>query len=251
MSPRTPPDRAEFPNCATCVYARTHRAEVCLPCIRTNTMQPSEDSCAICSQNLAPSGACPNDLCRQPDRQIDSVRVVAMYQGEMYSKMHRLKGIEGQPESPGWGHGPFGAAMAGVIAEMHPPPGEPLVVANPPNPSKDYDAVRWLLQGIAAAATFPACQHLDVEASPTVIRTRDVPSLRGTPMRRRRYIATNELRSSLRVTRPQRVSGRAVVLVDDLFVSGSTVDEVARALKSEGAARVDVVAIARKVWWPR
>ena len=41
-----------------------------------------------------------------------------------------------------------------------------------------------------------------------------------------------------------RLSGRSVLLIDDVITTGATVNACARALKRAGAARVDVVALA-------
>jgi predicted amidophosphoribosyltransferase len=60
----------------------------------------------------------------------------------------------------------------------------------------------------------------------------------------RRERAVN-LRGVFAVRRPERVDGRHVVLVDDVITTGATVGECARALLAGGAARVDVLALAR------
>ena len=44
---------------------------------------------------------------------------------------------------------------------------------------------------------------------------------------------------------PAAVSGKRIILVDDVFTTGSTVAECAKVLKKAGAAAVFVVTVAR------
>ena len=74
-------------------------------------------------------------------------------------------------------------------------------------------------------------------------------------LRRVRYTTTQtrldreermqNLRNAFRVRHSRRVSGSHLILVDDVFTTGSTVDECARVLKESGAASVRVVTVAR------
>ncbi len=52
---------------------------------------------------------------------------------------------------------------------------------------------------------------------------------------------------AFRVPQPERVAGRRVLLVDDVLTTGATVEACARALKRAGAAKVNVLALARVV----
>ncbi len=52
---------------------------------------------------------------------------------------------------------------------------------------------------------------------------------------------------AFKVPDPARVAGRRVLLVDDVFTTGATVESCARALKRAGAARVHVLVLARVV----
>jgi ComF family protein len=55
------------------------------------------------------------------------------------------------------------------------------------------------------------------------------------------------IRGVFAVKRPELVRGRHVVVVDDVITTGATVAECARELLSSGAARVDVLALARVI----
>ncbi len=46
---------------------------------------------------------------------------------------------------------------------------------------------------------------------------------------------------------PREVTGKRIVLIDDVFTTGATVSECARILRRAGAARVDVLTLARTV----
>lgn len=49
---------------------------------------------------------------------------------------------------------------------------------------------------------------------------------------------------AFRVSHPQRIQGKTILLVDDVLTTGTTVREAARVLKKKGAKRVDAFALA-------
>ena len=53
------------------------------------------------------------------------------------------------------------------------------------------------------------------------------------------------VRRAFAVAHPARIKGRRVLLIDDVMTTGATVDECARVLMAAGAARVDVLTLAR------
>jgi predicted amidophosphoribosyltransferase len=75
-------------------------------------------------------------------------------------------------------------------------------------------------------------------------RVKRTPSQVGlTAAQRRRYVA-----GAVRVLAPRpRIVGKRLVVVDDVITTGATADACARMLKRAGAARVDVLALARAV----
>lgn len=55
------------------------------------------------------------------------------------------------------------------------------------------------------------------------------------------------VQSAFRVPDPARVSGKCLLLLDDVLTTGATAEACARALKRAGAVRVYVLALARVV----
>jgi ComF family protein len=57
----------------------------------------------------------------------------------------------------------------------------------------------------------------------------------------------SNIRGVFTVRRPEQVDGRDILLVDDVITTGATAAECARVLLASGAARVDVLALARVI----
>ena len=84
---------------------------------------------------------------------------------------------------------------------------------------------------------------------PAIIRTGPTPRLTGNTYQERRRIAEHELRAVLWVPDPKRVTGRRVLVFDDVFTESSTLNEVARAPRVAGGAReVCGVSLCRQPW---
>ncbi len=77
-------------------------------------------------------------------------------------------------------------------------------------------------------------------------RTRPTPSQGAMPSAKARR---RNVLGAFRVPPAKRglLKGRNVLLVDDVFTTGATLDACARALKRAGAARVDALTLARVV----
>ena len=52
---------------------------------------------------------------------------------------------------------------------------------------------------------------------------------------------------AFKVPQPGRVAGRSLLLVDDVLTTGATAEAASRALKRAGAAKVQILALARVV----
>lgn len=74
-------------------------------------------------------------------------------------------------------------------------------------------------------------------------RVRPTPPLKGMGMRQRRRTVAGAFRANL----PAELRGRTVILIDDVFTTGSTANACARVLKRAGAERVDLISWARVI----
>jgi ComF family protein len=78
-------------------------------------------------------------------------------------------------------------------------------------------------------------------AHDALVREVDTLPLTGLDRRERK----REIRGAIRVGARFRARGRLLLLIDDVFTTGATVEECCRVLKSEGAVRTVAVAAAR------
>jgi competence protein ComFC len=129
----------------------------------------------------------------------------------------------------------------------------------------------WLAQGLAdpriTAAPFDAIvpvplhstRRREREFNQAEVLARLLSAKAGAPMldclRRIRNTVTQtrldrhermeNLRNAFQMRKTARVNGKHLLLVDDVFTTGSTADECARVLKKSGAATVRVMTVAR------
>lgn len=61
-----------------------------------------------------------------------------------------------------------------------------------------------------------------------------------------REIAQTELRDALKIPKPSRIKGKRVLVYDDAFMDGQTLNEVACRLRAEGATEVCGATLARQ-----
>jgi ComF family protein len=72
-------------------------------------------------------------------------------------------------------------------------------------------------------------------------RRRETQSQTGLTRHQRR----ENIRGAFAVIRPEQIVGREVLLVDDVFTTGTTVSECARVLRRAGASKIYVATVAR------
>jgi ComF family protein len=77
----------------------------------------------------------------------------------------------------------------------------------------------------------------------SLVRIRETASQTGLTRHQRRA----NLRGAFAVTRPDRLMGRTILLVDDVLTTGTTAAECARVLSRAGAGKVMVATVARAI----
>jgi predicted amidophosphoribosyltransferase len=125
---------------------------------------------------------------------------------------------------------------AELLVERVAPPAADVIAYIPPDAVRQLNRARHPAESLAAELG----ARWQIEPGPRLRRTR--------PTERQVALSLADRRRNLRdvFESPQPVTGR-VLLVDDVYTSGSTAHAAATALRRAGAARVDVVTFARAI----
>ncbi|MGA2759790.1 MAG: hypothetical protein ABSF08_05670 [Candidatus Cybelea sp.] len=88
----------------------------------------------------------------------------------------------------------------------------------------------------------------DIATPPAIVKIKQTASMKGKTWPQREQIAVDELRSAFSITDVERTRGRRIIVFDDLYTTGHTLNEVARCLMLDGEARsVTGVSLARQL----
>lgn len=223
----------------------------CLVCGRWLPSHHRGDFCAACADCFtgADSPLCPRcgalfasrqgedhlcGRCLQKDSFFDAARAVARYEERVRDTVHRLK-YRGQTMLAE----PLGRLMADHGRALLPQEEYDLIVPVPLHVrrlrERGYNQSLLLARSIARRWRLPVDWISLRKTRPTLPQT----TLTGEARRM-------NLRGAF-AWRGTPLAGARVVLVDDVATSGCTMNECARVLKRAGAARVDVLTLARTV----
>lgn len=124
---------------------------------------------------------------------------------------------------------------ASVVAEVVPPPSAQLIAFVPPDGDRSLGRGHHPPERLARELG----RLWDLPVAPLLRRTRPLRPQRGLPREARRRNVRGAFRAD-------RTRGR-ILLVDDVYTTGSTVGSGASALRAAGAGSVEVVTFARAV----
>jgi ComF family protein len=179
---------------------------------------------------------CP--VCRRIDRPFERATSYGSYDGGLRELIHLLKFHGVKPAAD-----VLGRMLADAIGKLDPIFGERvLVVPVPLYRAKKRQRGFNQAELIARAAINASAARERLQLAPNILRrTRDTHSQIGLTSHQRR----ENLRGAFTVVRAAEVTGREVLLVDDVYTTGTTASECARVLRRAGAAKVWVATVAR------
>lgn len=180
------------------------------------------------------------DLCERARPQFQQAVAYGVYEGTLRALIHLLKYERIAPVAV-----PLGKLLALSITRLENLPDSLTVVAVPLHIAKKRE--RGFNQTILLAEAATQVLHRNLpqihfDLAPGALgRQRNTDSQSGlTPHQRR----TN-LRGAFFVAEPERIQGRAILLLDDIYTTGATARECSRTLRHAGAASVYVATLAR------
>ena len=248
---------AIFPSqCRLCSQPLLHlsTAPICAVCWADLPEQIPDSLCSLCGERLsvgglrfattsAARGSDSEKLCHLCERARPHFQLAVAYgeyEGTLRALIHLLK-YEHIPTIAGR----LGTLLAGTIAQRQDLPSSLTVVAVPLHGSKQRE--RGFNQtALLAEATVRSLRRLrpDLElqvAYEAMGRQRATQTQAGlNPHQRRR-----NLRGAFFVRQPDKVAGRAMLLLDDIYTTGATARECTRTLLGGGALSVNVATLAR------
>jgi len=223
------------PRCLICLAWDS--PSVCPKCEQGFLPVP-EPYCPTCGHPDDPLGA-PCRVCAAADAAwggwaLSQIRSASIYIGPMRHGIHRLKygGVAALAE-------PLGALLAnrmvaeGILTE-HPDVVLPVPIASSRRTQRGFNQSELLAAPLVDALKVPL-------VTTGVLREKAAEAqVRLSPDQRRRAVRGD----SFTVLSPELFAGKHVLLVDDVFTTGATLNALALCLKTQGVTRVSACALA-------
>jgi len=224
------------------LFGQMARPYLCHACIRSfePLSSPLCRRCGVMFQSRVGDDHLCGECLRHPAA-FRRARAAGVYAGGLMALIHHLK----YKACLALGH-PLGRLLQGVFVQHWSSEEVDMVL---PIPLHD---TRWRQRGFNQAqmmtAAWARCEALEggfprgfPKPRQILVRSKPTPPQtgQGKPARRR------NIRGAFTVVAPRAVKGRRILLVDDVYTTGATADEAARALKRNGAACVDILTVAR------
>jgi ComF family protein len=235
-----------FPgDCRLCgeVLTNVSRLPVCVTCVQS--IEPlAGNFCSVCGEQLLTfaqsdvPGIC--GMCRRAAPPFARAVAFGSYDANLRGLLHLLKYEQVRPAAD-----LLGARLALAIQRLAPMFGDapPLIVPIPLHPGKGRQRGFNQAELIARAAA----KHLSIHGLRLEINTRLLKRQRATSSQTglTRHQRRANVRGAFVLRNRHTIAGRDILVVDDVFTTGTTVSECARVLVRGGARRVFVATAAR------
>jgi ComF family protein len=220
------------------------RLPVCIDCL--DQVEPLHGKiCSICGERVLSSYAltdpdglrrCP--VCRRIERPFERAVAYGSYDEGLRELIHLLKYNGVRPAA-----GVLGRMLAESIAAIEPEFEQATVDVVPVPLFKGKRHQRGFNQAeLIARSAVKTYASERLQLAPDLLqRTRDTHSQIGLTGHQRRQ----NMRGAFAVPQAADVKGREMLLVDDVYTTGTTVTECARVLRRAGASRIWVATVAR------
>ena len=225
-----------FPvECRVCGTEVTDTADgvACSDCWASTTIfTGNEMLCAKCGAFFGSRSAPVDVYCHQCDEHLyESASALGIYEKALAASILRLKN---EPIIPNRLTALL-AQLANSILDID------LIVPIPLSKQRmierGFNQAEVIAQNVARITGIPVDSH-------SLVRTTHTPMHRVGMDKRARELTVTD---AFKVVRPKMIKGNRILLVDDVFTSGSTASYCAKALKKAGAERVRVLTLARAV----
>jgi ComF family protein len=225
------------PTCPICGESVSEHGQICAACWNRFDWI-SDPKCAKCGYpfpaNLdhADKMLCPN--CATKKKKLDWMRGACVYDGASRNIMLPFK-HGGRLEF----RDPMSRAMIAMLGEI-PPAGSGATIMPVPLAGR-----RLWRRGYNQAALLarPIAKRLGAEIDYDSIGRKHRPDMG----RKNARMRAENIRGAFIIRRPDKIKGRAILLVDDVFTTGATFNELAKVLKRAGAAWVGGITFCRVV----
>jgi ComF family protein len=202
--------------------------------------------CSICGEKLvsqyafSPEDAEPRcGLCHRFEPPFVKAAAYGSYEGGLRELIHLLKYDSVRPAAKVLGR-MLAEAISHLESAMGPSPF--LIVPVPLHPRKlrqrGFNQSELIAQAAWKLVSFPDRVQL---ASAALERRRETQSQIGLSRRQRR----ENMRGAFAVKHAEEIKSKSILLVDDVFTTGTTVSECTRVLRRAGASKVYVATVAR------
>ncbi len=215
---------------------------LCATCLK-EWIPVSSPICTVCGAVFTSreGGDRPCGDCVKHPKRFTAARAVGVYDQSLRIVIHRLK-YQGKTQLAA----PLGNVLLHALIRIWPPGDIDLIIPMPLHEKRlrhrGFNQAHLLVRGWRNAAERLGVHPESYRIGPDIlIRTRMTKPQTGLGKKQRKA----NIRNAFHVKETKRVDGKRILLVDDVYTTGATVNECARVLRRAGAGRVFALTLAR------